>query len=483
MGRPASWRVWTRRALTAVYVGSYRDPAGMNACVFADPRSGRSIGPLNLQLGARTGWTLPAPRVGAPPDARPGRLGHLEYYGIDWQGRAKGPDREPRGVFLRFEEGADARGLSTLAVDGLLIGLLGDPRKLETLEDPAEIERAHWGLLLARHEEVARLHLARAKPALTEESFRGLQELTELCFRRLVPRFPRGTFADVELAEPGLLQREPRRKLEGCLEPDAGPFADGPGEIFRFLYAAGPAAWKETLRALPQGRETGEVIALGLDAAGRLAALEEDKIRRWRWCSPEPAAGLRFGDVLRLHVQTDRLGWAEAVGRNEAAKAVELLRSAKAAALLARAAEEGACPWEVWEQAADGVKIREALAENPSPEHARRLERRLPGGGDGRERLGAVLAVVVAYWRAGAFEDARILLGRLPLLLPETQDAPVWRASKQLHALLEGRHVHDATEEDRNELDYVWDGTLGPLAEELGFAGRCAEALDNAGRP
>ena len=79
MGAPASRRVWVKRAVNAVYVGTYADPAGMTACVFADPRSGRAIGPMNLRLGPRTLRSFPAPRVGAPPDARPGRVGHLEY--------------------------------------------------------------------------------------------------------------------------------------------------------------------------------------------------------------------------------------------------------------------------------------------------------------------------------------------------------------------------------------------------------------------
>ncbi|HEX7896804.1 MAG TPA: hypothetical protein VF950_03540, partial [Planctomycetota bacterium] len=127
--------------------------------------------------------------------------------------------------------------------------------------------------------------------------------------------------------------------------------------------------------------------------------------------------------------------------------------------------------------------LREAVLVNPSLEHAKRLERRLPGAGDARRKLGAVLGVVGAYWRAGAFDDARILLGRMPNLLPETQDAPVLRASKLLHALLEGGRLHDATEEERNELSYIWDGALSWLAQELGqaFAGRCAEVLDHAG--
>ncbi len=478
MGRPASWKVWQKRSSTAVYVGTYADPAGMSACVFADPRSGRAIGPLNLRLGERTGWTLPAPRVGAPPDAPPGRVGHLEYYGIEWTGRDKGPAQEPRGVFLRFEESAESRGLTTLAVDALLLGLLGDPRQLEALVDPAEVERAHWGLLLARHEEEARRLLTRAKTLLAAAAHRGLLSLTELLFRRLAPPISREALAGFELAEPGVLRRAPSPKLEGCIEPDAGPFAEGPGDVLRFLHAAGTEAWREGLRALPQARESGEVTALGLDAAGRLAVAEDGRISRFRWCSPASAAGLRFGDVLRLQLQTDRIGWAEAVGRNEAARAVEFLREKGEQAWLAAAAA-----WDHWQGPADAKGIREAVGAHPSVEHARRLEARLPGEGTPHERLCALLALVATYWRAGAFEDAWILLGRMPSILPETEDAPVHRAARMLHEMLESGHLHEATEEARNELGYVWDGTLAFLVEELGpaLAGRCAEVFESAG--
>ena len=467
MGAPASRRVWVKRSVNAVYVGTYADPAGMTACVFADPRGGRAIGPLNLRLGARTLWSFPAPRVGAPPDARPGRFGHLEYFGIEWEGHRKGPDHEPRGVFLRFEESQDSKHLPTLAADPLLLGLLGDARKIEALREPAELGAALWGLILGRHEAAAVALAARAGPEARAK--------TDLVFRGKA--LPHAAAAGYVLAPPGVLALKERERMEGYPEPNAGPFAQASDDPIVLTRAAGVDVWRALLRSLDGARE-GEAIALGFDAAGHFYAAENGRIERYPWCADQ--AMPRFGDVLRLQLQEDRIGWAESLGRNEAAKVVDTLPPP----LLARAAEEGHASWDTWERTmAVDADLREAVLVNPSLEHARRLERRLPGSGDGRRKLGAVLAVVAAYWRAGAFDDARILLGRMPNLLPETEDAPVLRASKYLHALLEGRHVHDAPEEERNELSYIWDGALGPLAAELGqaFSGRCAEALDNAG--
>jgi hypothetical protein len=508
MGAPASRRVWRKRDVPAVYVGTYRDPAGMRACVFVDPQSGRMLGPMNLQLAERCSRSFPAPRVGAAPASRPGRLGLLTYYRVEWEGHRKGPDGDARGVFLRFEEGGESRDLGAMAVEGYLAGLLGDTRKIEALQEPVEIERAQWGLLLARHEAAAVAHLPRLQGLLEEgtchtvramtqllvQGRRGLAELPEpaspdelfSALRRPGPlHIPPTALQGYALAPPGLIKHRADERLEGYPEPDAGPFEPWP-DLIHGLRAAGVDAWRAALRALQGAGESGEVLALGLDAGGRLAVEEDGRIHRLLWCSPEPATGLRFGDVVRVQRQEDRLGWAEPCGRNEAARAVELLRAAgtsTAQALLARAAEEGAARWEVWTPPPDAKGIQEALVVHPSVEHARRLERQLPGTGTGRERLGAMLAAVAAYWGSGAFEDAWILIGRMPSLLPETSDAPVLRAARLLHRWLEHGHVDEAEEEARNELSYVWDGTLGPLIEELGpaLAGRCAELLENAG--
>jgi hypothetical protein len=506
MGASLDYRVWARRSLPAVYVGTFSDPAGMTACVFADPRSGRAIGPLNLRLGRATGYTCPAPRVGPPPAAPTGSLGLLEHYRVEWAGPSSGPDREERGVFVGFAPGPETRDLATLAADGLLLGLLALEARIAKLQDPGELERAQWGLLLARAEAAAFRQLPRLKKALPKQSYhdlsavtalvlgglRGLTEAPGLFWKGSWPdafhalrkgaAVPASALAGYEVFEPGVLRRPPYISPESHVLPDPEPFAPEARDGIRFLLAAGPDVYKKALRSLKGAREVEEAIVLGFDAAGRLGVAEGGTIQVLRWCAPQPSTA-RFGDVIRLILQDDRVAWTEPSGRNEAAKAVDLLQAAKAEAWLARAAEEGLFSWEAWEKTAEGTEIRTSIGLNPSAEHARRLERRLPGTGTGHARLTAVLAVVAAYWRAGAFDDARILLGRLPNLLPETLDAPVLRASKRLHALLEGRHVHDASEEARNELSIVWDGTLSQIAGELGqaFSGRCAEVLENAG--
>lgn len=501
MGRPLDYRVWARRSAPAAYVGTFRDPAGQTACVFADPRSGRAIGPLNLRLGRPAAYACPAPRVGPPPAAEPGRLGLLEYYRVEWEGHRSGPDREERGVFLRFEPGPESMELAERVVDGLLLGLLALEPRIAALSDPMDVERAHWGLILAGAKDVALRHVGLLKRKLEKESWHELAAVTGLVFGALadVPAFrwkggwpeafhalrkgkplPPAALEGWEVVEPGVLRHEEWHSPESCVEPDAGPFAPGPYEGVRFLRAAGDGIYKASMRSLPRAVEA-DAIALGPDALGRLAVAPG--LELLRGCAPQDVEGFRFGDVLRLIRQDDRIAWAERTGR-DAAKAVDLLRadgSTRAKALLARAAELGACGWDAWDGA--GVKIREALATNPSVEHARRLEPFLPGEGDSNERLRALLTAVAVYWRAGAFEDAWILLGRMPNLLPETKDAPALRASRFLHGLLEGRHVHDATEEARNELSYVWDGTLNPVVDALGqpLSGRCVEVLDHAG--
>ncbi|HEX7900285.1 MAG TPA: hypothetical protein VF950_21130, partial [Planctomycetota bacterium] len=311
MGAPASRRVWVKRSVNAVYVGTYADPAGMTACVFADPRGGRAIGPMNLRLGARTLRSFPAPRVGAPPDARPGRFGHLEYYGIEWEGHRKGPDQERRGVFLRFEESPESKHLPTLAADPLLLGLLGDARKIEALREPAETGPALWGLILGRHEAAAIALAARMDPEA--------RALTGLVFGGKT--LPPASAAGYVLAPPGVLALKEQEGLEGYPEPDAGPFSDGAADPVRFTRAAGVEAWRALLRALDGARESGEAIALGFDAPGHFYAAENGGIRRFHWCAEQ--APPRFGDVLRLQLQEDRVGWAESLGRNEAAKVVD----------------------------------------------------------------------------------------------------------------------------------------------------------------
>jgi hypothetical protein len=295
-----------------------------------------------------------------------------------------------------------------------------------------------------------------------------LREVTELVFDGKAPRSR--SLKDFEVVEPGVLQPRARHNPEACVEPDPGPFAPGPRDPLRFLRAAGADVYRDALKSLENASERADVLALGLDAGGRLA-VATPATELLRWCSPE--APPRFGDILRLTLQDDRVAWAEIAG-NDPAKAVDLLRaeeSTRSKALL------GLATWEGW----DVGRIPEALSVNPSVEHARRIEPRLPGEGTSHEKLRAVLSVVAAYWRAEAFEDAWILLGRMPSLLPETKDAPVLRAARYLHRLLEGRHVHDATEEAREELSNIWDGTLSLIADEIGMSGRCFEVLENAG--
>jgi hypothetical protein len=482
---PLNRRVWRRRSVPAVFVGAFADPAGMRACVFADPGSGRAIGPMNLQLGARTGWTAPAPRVGAPPDARPGALGLLDHYRIEWEGHKKGPDAEARGVFLRFEPGPESRDLGTLAVDGFLLGLLGDDRRLQALREPVEVARAQWGLIVGRHAATAAAHLARVKKACDKESRRRLEALTALVFQATRPK--KLPLERHELVAPGVIQPAPHPQIEGFVEPDPGPFADGTEELPRFLRAGGVAAWREGLRGLEEAAEVDGLLALGVDAAGRLAVVPRagGAIERLHLCCPD-SASLRFGDAVRLIRQRDRVGWIEPAGANAAAEALDVLREERSAAArgwVARAAEEGATSWERWKGPSDARGIREALGAHPSAEHARRLEKSLPGEGAGHEKLGAVLTAAAAYWRAGAFEDAWILLGRMPSILPETADAPVLRAARRLHRGLEHGHFPDADEEAANELSSVWDGTLAAVIDDLGpaLAARCAQLFEDAG--
>jgi hypothetical protein len=72
--------VWRQQRRSAVFVGRYKDPAGVEALFFLDPEGGNTLGPLVLSL-AKTdpAWESPAPSVG-----KPGRLQTGARYTVDY---------------------------------------------------------------------------------------------------------------------------------------------------------------------------------------------------------------------------------------------------------------------------------------------------------------------------------------------------------------------------------------------------------------
>jgi hypothetical protein len=194
--------VWRQQRRSAVFIGRYRDPAGVEALFFLDPEGGATLGPLVLSL-ARTdpGWESPAPSVGEPGPLRTGARYRLDYHfvgssdapagaaggggvGMIADGLARPPgEGDPqraqsrRGTFVAATPDPghgdilSAQKLFALAKDPLAKGLLvatlrGDEAaaavaELDRLPSADELRRAIEGFRISGNKAGARLFFER----------------------------------------------------------------------------------------------------------------------------------------------------------------------------------------------------------------------------------------------------------------------------------------------------------------------------------
>jgi hypothetical protein len=172
MGAPARRRIWARKTLDAVFLGTFKDVAGTEALFFFDPATGGAIGPLNLRLAdADPGYSIAAPSVGATPDVPLGARGKVEFYVIAWSPARSGGPRSlqegVRGTYLEFvpspapAEPMLLREILESARDpftkALILGKASGPEaararaELDALTEEFEIQAALHGFLISRN--------------------------------------------------------------------------------------------------------------------------------------------------------------------------------------------------------------------------------------------------------------------------------------------------------------------------------------------
>jgi hypothetical protein len=172
--------VWRLQKRSGVFVGRYKDLAGVEALFFLDPEGGTTLGPLVLSL-AKTdpGWESPAPSVGEPGHLEPGAryTVHYHFVGISRFGRPRDEDdpqsaESRRGTFVAAapEPGhsdiLSAQQLFALAKDPLAKGLVvaalrGDEAtmamaELDRLASTDEVHRAIEGFRISGNNAGAR---------------------------------------------------------------------------------------------------------------------------------------------------------------------------------------------------------------------------------------------------------------------------------------------------------------------------------------
>ena len=128
--------VWRKQRRSAVFVGRYKDPAGVEALLLLCPEDGATQGPLVLSL-AKTdpAWESPAPSVGKPGPLLTGARYAVEYHFV-------GSTRDSRGGGI----GIGAVGLGSLPGEG-------DPQRGESLRGTfitASPDRGHTDILSAQ---------------------------------------------------------------------------------------------------------------------------------------------------------------------------------------------------------------------------------------------------------------------------------------------------------------------------------------------
>jgi hypothetical protein len=193
--------VWRQQKRSAVFVGRYKDPAGVEALFFLDPDDGSTLGPLVLSL-AKTdpAWECPAPSVGKPGPLQTGARYTVEYHFVgsslaDGDRRrglrppgAGDPHRAEsrRGTFMTatpdpgHPDILSAQNLFALAKDplakGLVVGTLsGDEAgtavaELERLDSADDVRRASEGFRISGNKAGARKFFERrfkSTPLLT----------------------------------------------------------------------------------------------------------------------------------------------------------------------------------------------------------------------------------------------------------------------------------------------------------------------------
>jgi len=204
--------IWRQQRRSTVFVGRYKDPAGVEALFFLDPEGGAILGPLVLSLAkADPGWESPAPSVGKSSHLQTGARYAVDYHfvgssvasaggaggggiGIGVGGLARAPgEGDPesaeswRGTFVAAtpDQGhpdiLSSQKLFALAKDplakGLVVGTLGGDEataavaELDGLSSADEVRRALEGFRISGNKAGARRLFERrfkSPPLLTD---------------------------------------------------------------------------------------------------------------------------------------------------------------------------------------------------------------------------------------------------------------------------------------------------------------------------
>jgi hypothetical protein len=125
-GMPINRKAWEKRSIAALYLGTYKDPAGFRACFFIEQGTGALLGPFDLDAMPDSPEYVKAPGIGKAPGEKPGAAGTLHFHGI----------------VVRSTVGSDDESLSGTPREGVFISFNAERASSRNNKSPQEMVRA-----------------------------------------------------------------------------------------------------------------------------------------------------------------------------------------------------------------------------------------------------------------------------------------------------------------------------------------------------